>query len=127
LSPFYNNLNTTEMPHLKVLHLEHNFVRCLKLGNFEKWIRIPGRFEMWWRNDGVENEDVLRRVKEERNILYTIKGKKANWIGHTMGRNCLVRHVIEDKKMTGRRGRRRKQLLNDLRKKILETERRSIR
>jgi hypothetical protein len=25
----------------------------------------------------------LQRVKEERNILHTIKRRKANWIGHT--------------------------------------------
>jgi hypothetical protein len=37
-------------------------------------------------------------------------------------RNCLLKHVIEGKlegriEMTGRRGRRRKQLLNDLKEK----------
>jgi len=53
---------------------------------------------MWCRNDGVENEEVLQRVKEERNILYTMKRKKADWIGHILGRNCLVKHVIEKKK-----------------------------
>ena len=33
-------------------------------------------------SDRVRNEDVLRRVKEERNILHTMKRRKANWIGH---------------------------------------------
>jgi hypothetical protein len=61
-------------------------------------------------------------VKEERNILRTIKSRKANWIGHILGRNCLLKHVIEGKleariEITGRRGRRRKQLLDDLREK----------
>jgi hypothetical protein len=32
--------------------------------------------------DGVRKEEVLRRVKEERNILHTIKRRKANWIAH---------------------------------------------
>jgi len=34
--------------------------------------------------DRVRNEEVLRRVKEEGNILYTrtINRKKSNWIGH---------------------------------------------
>jgi hypothetical protein len=41
------------------------------------------------------NEDVLQRVKEERNILHTIKRRKANWIGHILRRNCLVTHVTE--------------------------------
>jgi hypothetical protein len=32
--------------------------------------------------DHVRNEEVLQRVKEERNILQTVKRRKANWIGH---------------------------------------------
>jgi hypothetical protein len=72
--------------------------------------------------DPVRNEEVLHRVKEERNILHTIKRRKANWIGHILRRNCLLKHVIEGKleeriEMTGRRGRRRKQLLDDLKEK----------
>jgi hypothetical protein len=63
----------------------------------------------------VKNEEVLRRVKKERNIVHTIKRRKANWIGHILRRNCLLKHVIEGKiKVTGRQGRRRKQLLDDL-------------
>jgi hypothetical protein len=69
--------------------------------------------------DRVRNEEVLHIVKEERNILHTIKRRKANWIRHILRRNCLLKHVIEGKlegriEMTGRRGRRRKQLLDDL-------------
>jgi hypothetical protein len=69
--------------------------------------------------DRVRNEEVLHRVKEERNILHTIKRRTANWIGHILRRNCLLKHVIEGQlegriEMTGRRGRRRKQLLDDL-------------
>jgi hypothetical protein len=70
----------------------------------------------------VRNEGVLHRVKEERNILHKIKRRKANWIGHILRRNCLLIHVIEGKlegriEMTGRRGRRRKQLLDGLKEK----------
>jgi hypothetical protein len=55
----------------------------------------------------VRNEEVLHRVKEERKILHTIKRRKANWIGHILRRNCLLKHVIEEKlegriEMTGR-------------------------
>jgi hypothetical protein len=66
--------------------------------------------------DRVRNEEVLHRVMEERNILHTIKIRKANWIGHTLRRNCLLKHVIEGKlegriEMMGRQGRRCKQVL----------------
>jgi hypothetical protein len=67
-------------------------------------------------------DEVLYRVKEERNILHTIKRIKANWSGHIFRKNCLLKHVIEGKlegriEMTGRRGRRRKQLLDDVKEK----------
>ena len=42
---------------------------------------------------------------------------KATWIGHILHRNRLVKHVILgkiEKGVTGRRGRRRKQLLDDV-------------
>jgi hypothetical protein len=70
----------------------------------------------------VRNEDVLHRVKEERNILHTINRRKGNLIGHILCRNCFLKHAIEGNlegriEMTGRRGRRRKQLLDDLKEK----------
>jgi hypothetical protein len=85
--------------------------------------KYPESFEMWcWRSmekisrtDRVNNEAVLHRVKEERNILRTIRRRKANWIGHTLHRNCLLKHIFEGKiRGIRRRGRRRKQLLDDL-------------
>jgi hypothetical protein len=45
----------------------------------------------------VRNEEVLHRVKEERNIIRTVKGKKVDWIGHILRRNCLLKYVIEGK------------------------------
>jgi hypothetical protein len=80
-------------------------------------------FEMWrWRRmekisrmDRVNNEAVLHRVKEERNILHAIRRRKANWIGHISRRNCLLKHIIQGNIMRTRwRERRRKQLLDDL-------------
>jgi hypothetical protein len=69
------------------------------------------------RTDRVRNEKILQRVKEERNIVHTIKRRKANWIGHILRRNCLLKHVIEGKlEGTGRRGRRRKQYLKEKRR-----------
>jgi hypothetical protein len=69
--------------------------------------------------DHVRNEEVLLRVKEQRNILHVISKWKANCIGHILRRNCLLRQVIEGKlkggvEVTGRRGRRRRKLLDDL-------------
>jgi hypothetical protein len=63
----------------------------------------------------VRNE--LHRASEERNIIHTVKRRKANWIGHILHRNCLLKYVIEGKieeRVMGRRGRRRKQLLGDV-------------
>jgi len=69
--------------------------------------------------DHVRNEEVLLRVKEQRNILHEIRKRKANWIGHILCRNCLLQRVIEGKikgriEVTERRGRRRRKLLDDL-------------
>jgi hypothetical protein len=44
------------------------------------------------RTDRVKNEEVLRRVEGERNILHTIK-RKAKRIGHNLRRNCVLREV----------------------------------
>jgi hypothetical protein len=72
-----------------------------------------------WTNH-VRNEEVLLRVKERRNILHEISKRKANWIGHILSKNCLLRQVIEGKikggiEVTGRRGRSCRKLLDDLR------------
>jgi hypothetical protein len=69
--------------------------------------------------DHVRNEEVLLRVSEQRNILHEIRNRKANWIGHILRRNCLLKEVIEEEikgqiEVTRRRGRRRKELLDDL-------------
>ena len=47
--------------------------------------------------DHVRNEEVLIRVKEQRNMLHEISKRKANWIGHILRRNCLLQQVIERK------------------------------
>ena len=65
---------------------------------------------------------MLLRVNEQRNILREIRKRKANWIGHILCRNCLLKQVIKgkikgDMEVTRRRGRRRKKLLDDLKDK----------
>ena len=70
--------------------------------------------------DHVRNEEVLLRVKEQRNILHKIRKRKANWIGQNLRRNCLLQRIIEgmmkggETEVTERRGRRRRKLLDDL-------------
>ena len=82
-------------------------------------------FKMCWRRmeirgtDHMRNEEVLHRVKEERNILHTTKRRKDNWIGNILSRNCVLEHAIEGKIERGiaamrRQGGSCKQLLNDL-------------
>ena len=73
------------------------------------------RLEKVSRSDRVRNKVVvLCGIKEERNILDTVKGRKDQWFGHTLRKNCLLKPVIEGRiEVTGRRGRRRKKLLDD--------------
>ena len=86
--------------------------------------------EMWcWRrmekiswSDRVRNGEVLLRVKEQGNILHEMSKRNAKGIGHFSLRNCLLRRVIEGKikggmYVKGRRGRRRRNLLDDLKER----------
>jgi hypothetical protein len=64
-----------------------------------------------WRN--------MAKSEGEESVLHTITRRKGNWIGHILHGNCLLKHVIGGKiegrmEVTGKRGRRRKQLLDDL-------------
>ena len=61
----------------------------------------------------------MRECLLVQNNCYIIIKRKANWIGHILRRNCLIKQVIEGKikgemEVTRRRGRRRKKLLDDL-------------
>jgi hypothetical protein len=67
----------------------------------------------------VRTEEVLLTVKDQRNILHEISERKADSIGHMLRRNCLLRQVIEGKligeiEVTGRRERKCRKLLDDL-------------
>jgi len=74
------------------------------------------------------NRHVLRRLQTvhtvtvKRDILHTVKRAKVNCKGHIRRRSCLLNHTIAwkiEETMTGmgKRGRRRKQLLDDLKEK----------
>ena len=87
------------------------------LESFE--MRCWRRMEKISWTDHVRKEEALFRVNEQRNILHEIRKRKANWIGHILLRNCLLKQVIEGKmkgemEVTRRRGRRRWKLLDDL-------------
>jgi hypothetical protein len=54
-----------------------------------------GRMDNISWTERVKNKEVLRKVKEDSNILHIIKRRKANWIGHIFHSYCLLKHVIE--------------------------------
>ena len=110
------------------IELKKKLVRCyvwsIALYGSETWTlrklerKYLESFEMWcWRrmekikwSEKVTNEQVLDRIN---NILR----RKANWIGHILRRNCLLRDAIEGQ-MTEVKGvgrRRRTPQLDDLR------------
>jgi hypothetical protein len=61
----------------------------LKFGAGEGWRRLE---KISW-SDRARNEEVLHRVKEQRNILRAMKRKKAGWIG----RNCLINTLSKER------------------------------
>jgi hypothetical protein len=52
--------------------------------------------EISW-TDRVRNKKVLHRVEGDKNVLHTVKRRKANWTGHILRWNGLVKHFIEGK------------------------------
>jgi hypothetical protein len=116
------------------LELRKKLLKCyilsIALYGAETWTLLAvdqknlERIEIWccrrmekisW-TDHVRNEEVLLRVKEQRN------NRKANWTGHILRRNCLLRQVTEGKikggiEVTGRRGRRHRKLLDVLKER----------
>jgi hypothetical protein len=70
--------------------------KALDQKNLESFeMRFRRRMEKISWTDHVRNEDVLLRVKEQRNILHEIRKRKENWIGRILRRNCLLQRVIE--------------------------------
>jgi len=65
------------------------------LKTFEMWCWMKMQKISW--TDYVRNEEVLLRVKEQRNILHEMRKRKENWIGHILRKNCLLQRVIEGK------------------------------
>lgn len=78
--------------------------------------------EMWvwrrldnvcWKNK-VSNE-VLKKIKDERNILNTIVNMKRNHLGHCMRRGCLLVDAVEEL-VNGKRRTRKKKMMDGIMK-----------
>ena len=92
------------------LILRYDVMRC--------WRRME---KISW-TDHVGNEELLLRVKRQRNILHEISKRKDNWNGRILRRHCLLQRVIAGKikrriEVKGRRGRRRRKLLDNLKER----------
>jgi len=75
---------------------------------------MRGKMENVRRTDRVKNE-VLHRVKQERNTVHSIKIMKTNWIGRILCSSCLLKHGVEgkvDRRTDGNTRKKTKQLLD---------------
>jgi len=92
------------------------------LGHFGKKIRNTLKVLKCGAGEEWRREMKYKKSQVKRNVLQTIKRRKANWIGHILHKTCLLRHVFEGQiegrsVVTARRGGRLKQLLGDLKEK----------
>jgi hypothetical protein len=63
-------------------------------------IPFYGAGEGWKRSSehiSVTNEEILHSLKGEVHIRHTKNQRRANWIGHILCRNCLIKHVMGGK------------------------------
>jgi hypothetical protein len=105
-----------------MLHFEYSFLWSRSLDTSESRSEIPRKFwNVVLKKDGEDHLDLSCKkwrnitYSQGRNILHTVKQRKAKWIGHIMCRNCFLRHVIEGKTDgTEKWQRSRKQLLDDM-------------
>jgi len=113
-----------------MLHSERSFIWCWNLDASGTRSETSGKFwNVVLEKDGEDQLDrssgkwgSIIRVEEQRNILHEICKRKTNWIGHVSYRSCLLQRVIEGMikgviEVTGRRGRRRRKLLDDLKER----------
>ena len=77
-------------------------------------IRKLEAMEMWmWRRlekiswtEKLTNEEVLKRVGEERQLVQLLRNRQKKWIGHVLRGDGLMKEVMEGR-MEGKRGRGR--------------------
>jgi hypothetical protein len=120
------DFGTAEEEASEVLHLECSFIWCWNWDASGSRSETLGKFwNVVLEKDGEDQLDRScekwrsARVNEQGIILHLISKRKANWIGHILRRNCLLKHINEGKikgeiEVTERRGKRRKKLLDDL-------------
>jgi hypothetical protein len=91
--------------------LVKRYIWSMALYSFETWsFRAVDQkhlesFEMWyWKRmekisltNRVRNEEVLLRVKEQRNILHEINTRKANWIGHICVETAFYNRLLKER------------------------------
>jgi len=86
-----------------MLHLEHSFLCCRNLDTSENTSEL--RWKSWnvvlEKNEGHSDwsmrNEVLYRVKEERNNLSRIKWRKATWIVDTLRRKCFENTLLSER------------------------------
>ena len=81
------------------------------------WRRIDKMIK--W-SEKATNKQVIERIGLKRSLLNNILRRKANWIGHSLRRNCLLHDDIEGQMTEGRVKRSKTQLLIDIRTLDLE-------
>jgi len=59
-------------------------------------MRCCRRMKLGW-TDGVRKVILQRANGYDMNILHTITRRTANWIGHILRGNCLLKNAIEGK------------------------------
>jgi hypothetical protein len=134
----FNNMAKLFKSHNLNLEIKVRLLRCYIFSilyyGVESWTLTEAMekkleaFEMWlyrrilrisW-TDKITNETVLRRVGKEREVMYTIKRRKLEYLGHIMRNSTKYRllKVILQGKVFGKRGigRRRISWLKNLRK-----------
>jgi len=58
-----------------------------------RWRRLE---EISW-TERVRSKEVLQKDKERRDILHTVIGRKAKWIGHVLRWNCLLNTLLKER------------------------------
>lgn len=83
---------------------ELNIIEAFEMWIYRRLLRIP-----WTAK--ITNEEVLKRVDEDRELLRTIKRRKTAYLGHVMrNKKYQLLQLIIEGKIEGRRGMGRKKM-----------------